>query len=231
MAHLASISPLPDQRRESNADDYFFSSLPVPAPFADNGSRRSSGVPESIQEMEENGTEKVAAAPLKNESMLGGGGGGSGSFLQVPQESYEKKDLLRVDTQHIERASSEQRPPFFQLTKASNERMPPPRVNVSADSATQQQQQVYMSEMMTIIDTDQPVFEDLVHDINTDLIYPLTGTPYFLQEKSSSDELPGEASDILSAISNEECSVGSEILDKPVETDPQGFVAEMIQVV
>lgn len=52
---------------------------------------------------------------------------------------------------------------------------------------------------------------------------------FFLsKEKTSSDEL---ASDILSAISNEECSVGSEILDKPLECDPQDFVAASIQVV
>lgn len=50
----------------------------------------------------------------------------------------------------------------------------------------------------------------------------------FFQERTSSDEL---ASDILSAISNEECSVGSEILDKPLECDPQDFVAASIQVV
>lgn len=53
--------------------------------------------------------------------------------------------------------------------------------------------------------------------------------PSSLQEKTSSDEL---ASDILSAISNEECSVGSEILDKPVESDLQDFVAaSILQVV
>jgi len=48
---------------------------------------------------------------------------------------------------------------------------------------------IYTSENITIIDTDA-------------------------QERSSSEELPGEASDVLSAISNEECSVTSEILDK-----------------
>lgn len=36
-----------------------------------------------------------------------------------------------------------------------------------------------------------------------------------LQEQSSSEEIGGEASDVLSAISNEECSVASEIFDKP----------------
>lgn len=52
--HLTCISPLPDLRRDS-MDDYFFNSLniPVPKQFADGGSRRSSGVPQSIKEKEE----------------------------------------------------------------------------------------------------------------------------------------------------------------------------------
>lgn len=64
---------------------------------------------------------------------------------------------------------------------------------------------VYTSDNMTIIDTDAP-------------------------DRSSSEDIPGEASDVLSAISNEECSVTSEILDKAPDVDPQGFVAEQIQV-
>lgn len=39
-----------------------------------------------------------------------------------------------------------------------------------------------------------------------------------------------EASDILSAISNEECSVTSEILDKNSSANSQIHAAEMIQV-
>lgn len=61
------------------------------------------------------------------------------------------------------------------------------------------------------------------------MVHDLSNMPtLFFQERTSSDEL---ASDILSAISNEECSVGSEILDKPLECDPQDFVAASIQVV
>lgn len=37
----------------------------------------------------------------------------------------------------------------------------------------------------------------------------------FQDQSASSDDLPGESSDILSALSNEECSVTSEILDPP----------------
>lgn len=50
------------------------------------------------------------------------------------------------------------------------------------------------------------------------------------QEKSSSDDVPGEASDVLSAISNEECSVNSEILDKQLDSLSQIHVADIIQV-
>lgn len=46
-ARLTCISPLPDVRRES-IDENFFNTLklPVPKQFADDGSRRNSGVPE-----------------------------------------------------------------------------------------------------------------------------------------------------------------------------------------
>ncbi|XP_055606025.1 diacylglycerol kinase eta-like isoform X2 [Uranotaenia lowii] len=65
---------------------------------------------------------------------------------------------------------------------------------------------MYFSENITIIDTDMP------------------------QERSSSDEAPGEASDVLSAISNEECSVTSEILDRPPEHhNSQLHIADLIQ--
>lgn len=55
------------------------------------------------------------------------------------------------------------------------------------------------------------------------------------QEQSVSDENGGEASDILSAISNEECSVTSEILDKNSSGNSQFsqshiHAAEIIQV-
>lgn len=51
-SRLTCISPLPDTRRDS-VDENFFNSINLPAPrqFAD--SRRSSGVPEVIQELEE----------------------------------------------------------------------------------------------------------------------------------------------------------------------------------
>lgn len=55
---------------------------------------------------------------------------------------------------------------------------------------------------------------------------------YFaLQEQSISDENAAEASDVLSAISNEECSVTSEILDKNSSGNSQIHAAEIIQVI
>lgn len=49
------------------------------------------------------------------------------------------------------------------------------------------------------------------------------------QERSSSDEIIGETSDIVSAISNEECSVASEILDQRASESYSVNVGEMIQ--
>ncbi|KAH8369382.1 hypothetical protein KR009_009242 [Drosophila setifemur] len=57
---------------------------------------------------------------------------------------------------------------------------------------TPNSQNVYTSASLTIIDTDAQT----------------------TTEQSSSDEMAGEASDVLSAISNEECSLASEIFDK-----------------
>lgn len=51
------LSPFPDDNRRSSMEDYFFNSvsLPVPKQFADAASRRSSGVTETIKEVEGNG--------------------------------------------------------------------------------------------------------------------------------------------------------------------------------
>lgn len=50
------------------------------------------------------------------------------------------------------------------------------------------------------------------------------------KDASNSDDNPGEASDVLSAMSNEECSIASEILDKHAESFPI-HVADIIQVI
>lgn len=62
---------------------------------------------------------------------------------------------------------------------------------------------IFTSDSYTIIDTD-------------------------VQDQRSSSDDQGEASDILSAISNEECSVTSEILDKPA--DFQSNATDILQV-
>lgn len=208
MNRLSCLSPLPDQRRDSSGEDFFFN-LPVPKQFADNGSRRSSGIPERIPELEENSMSCEVAR---------------GNTLMVPQV----KDFLKVEMTNIERNASEQRPPFS--SKCEGERPPMRSEKLSCCPMVVLESNILVGDTMNIIDTDQPVsaFEHYCRQYPLDSFTELIAS-YSLQEKTSSDEL---ASDILSAISNEECSVGSEILDKPVECDLQDFVAaSILQVV
>ncbi|XP_037923705.1 diacylglycerol kinase eta [Hermetia illucens] len=222
---LTCISPLPDLRRDSTDETYLSTiNLPVPKQFADGGaSRRSSGVPESIQEIEENGAHLETATgaltpPKENEPTTSSATPtmieskraiDSADFLAVPiypfqqhgeslnefrpMEVYER-DLLR---QLAAKKLTEMK--YSEEPKESSSQVPK-IVTPKQDRKSN----VYTSESMTIIDTD-PV------------------------EQSSSDEAHGEPSDILSAISNEECSVTSEILDKPSESYPQFHVADIIQ--
>lgn len=87
---------------------------------------------------------------------------------------------------------------------------------------------VYTSENMTIIDTDPPVSFQ-----RNRILLPLTHVNlikcYLSQERSSSDEVVGETSDVISAISNEECSVNSEILDQRASESYPMNVADIIQ--
>lgn len=130
MNRLSCLSPLPDQRRDSSGEDFFFN-LPVPKQFADNGSRRSSGVqPDRIPELEEN------SVSLDKELLP------RGNTLLVP----EIKD--------IERSTLEQRPPF--VSGYLHEERPPlkqerliPHVEVESN--------MLVGDTINIIDTDQPV--------------------------------------------------------------------------
>lgn len=247
---LTCISPLPDLRRDS-MDETFLSSLnlPVPRQFADNGSRRSSGVPESIKEIEESAStpqEKDTLSPSqlqpqtfffdrerfpsltksqhetieKHLEYLGisqgiscdetGINDNSGMIGLIPIEVYER-NLIRSTKLSQEKKQQDTETESDETAVTSNN-LPVPintesEQDTKSSSKTQNSQEkidnVYIGESMTIIDTDQP-------------------------ERSSSDDIPGEASDILSAISNEECSVTSDILDKPlVETFKPA--AEIIQ--
>ncbi|XP_055690695.1 diacylglycerol kinase eta isoform X3 [Lutzomyia longipalpis] len=201
MTHLSCISPLPDLRRDST-DEYFFNtvSLPVPKQFADNGSRRSSGIPESIQELEEASSHTEKLFPFCKADDGRRSSSTSPQTLKPPTIEI-KSEFLTVET-ITDHLSWEHRPSLDGAASVSQpvEPLIVPSIVIPDKSINN----VYMSENMTIIDTDAP-------------------------DKSSSDDIPGEASDVLSAISNEECSVTSEILDKNLDADPQGFVAEQIQ--
>ncbi|XP_043863129.1 diacylglycerol kinase eta isoform X4 [Drosophila mojavensis] len=236
-SRLTCISPLPDTRRDS-VDENFFNSINLPAPrqFAD--SRRSSGVPEVIQEMEE-GASGETVYRVGRLSLSGGANiDDAGNRLSPSSEAGEntpterKVDFLRVPimtSEPIVDPLSNYRPiEVFERTyymaremdkdkerTASgqvesekeeadvNEKSEPQEphralvhtcnLQVPGIVVTPQSQNVYTSENFTIIDTDAQT--------NT--------------EQSSSEDLGGEASDVLSAISNEECSVASEIFDKP----------------
>ncbi|XP_068156748.1 diacylglycerol kinase eta isoform X4 [Drosophila tropicalis] len=240
-SRLTCISPLPDTRRDS-VDENFFNSINLPAPrqFAD--SRRSSGV-EVIQEMEEgaNGETIYRMGRLSlsgganiddagNRLSPSGSDGGDNSpterkvdFLRVPIitgepivdplsdyrpiEVFERtyymaremdKDKERKDTDiDGEKESCLQEVDEEKEDNMVTEKQPALihtcNLQVPGIVVTPNSQNVYTSASLTIIDTDAQT--------NT--------------EQSSSDDLGGEASDVLSAISNEECSVASEIFDKP----------------
>lgn len=100
-SRLTCISPLPDTRRDS-VDENFFNSINLPAPrqFAD--SRRSSGVPEVIQEMEE-GASGETVYRVGRLSLSGGANiDDAGNRLSPSSEAGEntpterKVDFLRV---------------------------------------------------------------------------------------------------------------------------------------
>ncbi|XP_017960247.1 diacylglycerol kinase eta isoform X9 [Drosophila navojoa] len=247
-SRLTCISPLPDTRRDS-VDENFFNSINLPAPrqFAD--SRRSSGVPEVIQEMEE-GANGETVYRVGRLSLSGGANiDDAGNRLSPSNEAGEstpterKVDFLRVPimtSEPIVDPLSDYRPiEVFERTyymaremdkdkerTASgqvesekeeadiNEKSEPQEphralvhtcnLQVPGIVVTPQSQNVYTSESLTIIDTDAQT--------NT--------------EQSSSEDLGGEASDVMSAISNEECSVASEIFDKP---EPGHSLGDIIQ--
>ncbi|XP_036329541.1 diacylglycerol kinase eta-like isoform X1 [Rhagoletis pomonella] len=244
-SRLTCISPLPDTRRDSVDENFFNSiSLPVPRQFAD--SRRSSGVPEVIQEIEENGqnghTEivyRVGRLSLSGGAniddygnrlpMVGDGGDVSSpterkiDFLSVPiltgeqivdplsdyrpievfernyymsreldMEKKRKQSAISEDEHKNECDKEEQTVPEKVKELRFGDvacQLQVPNVAISLKAPN-----VYSSESITIIDTDVPT------------------------EQSSSEELPGgEASDVLSAIGDEECSVASEIFDRQPE--------------
>ncbi|KAG4078409.1 hypothetical protein HA402_013120 [Bradysia odoriphaga] len=251
--HLTCISPL-DLRRDS-MDEYFFNdlSLPVPRQFADGSSRRSSEV---IKEESVDGTEsstvdtsnvfpfckdnkkselkatnnitvdydsKVSLCRLEYVKYSATEQREDG-FGFIPFEVYER-NMLRNQQTISEQATATA--PSSSKSTASNNMLQVPQVvlpSLEIERPPPKHENVYVSDSITLIDTDPPVR----------LRYCCVNirafkSPYLLQEKSSSDEIPGEASDVLSAISNEECSVNSEILDKQLDSLSQIHVADIIQ--
>ncbi|XP_030373611.1 diacylglycerol kinase eta isoform X2 [Scaptodrosophila lebanonensis] len=242
-SRLTCISPLPETRRDS-VDENFFNSINLPAPrqFAD--SRRSSGVPEVIQEMEE-GANGETIYRMGRLSLSGGANIDDfgnrlspGSEGELNADTGERKvDFLRVPIitgEPIVDPLSDYRPievferTFYMTRELDKERKSGAEAGSDGNSLIEVEEKedntmtekctpqraaalssnlqvpgivvtpnnppnVYSSASLTIIDTDA-----------------LNNT----QEQSSSDDVPGEASDVLSAISNEECSVASEIFDK-----------------
>ncbi|EDW55274.1 GM10981 [Drosophila sechellia] len=247
-SRLTCISPLPDTRRDS-VDENFFNSINLPAPrqFAD--SRRSSGV-EVIQEIEE-GANGETVYRRSRMSLTGGANiddagnrlspcsdGGENTpterkldFLRVPihtgepivdplcdyrphevfernyymtremdkdkEKDKEKDKPVEIDIEKDTCVEKEGSMPEEKLVHTCN-------LQVPGVVVTPNPQNVYSSASITIIDTDAQT----------------------TTEQSSSDDLGGEASDVLSAISNEECSVASEIFDKQ---DAGQTVGDIIQ--
>lgn len=173
---VSNLSPLPDQRR-SSMDEYFFNSvnLPVPKQFADAASRRSSGIPEPIQEEEGNGhsTRIDTKCNIESEYNYDVGYLCSSDDMNcesaVPYEVYER-NLLRSTTMQqcstiYERDKSEesittikqntttytlQVPTISMSDVDAMERVPITETIISGEN-------VYTSENMTIIDTDHVV--------------------------------------------------------------------------
>lgn len=180
---LTCISPLPDLRRDS-MDENFLNTLniPVPKQFADGSSRRSSGVPESIQEMEENGANgdvlltKIEIDYRDRDRKLEFLGNNShhqshtcssitieqrdndGLMGFIPMEVYER-NLFRTTKQNMMNNKLDDHPE--ELTSKSNEKnsscfhVPELIVPVLIDKPSIDN--VYTSDSMTIIDTDQQV--------------------------------------------------------------------------
>nr|NP_001246971.1 uncharacterized protein Dmel_CG34384, isoform E [Drosophila melanogaster]AFH06290.1 uncharacterized protein Dmel_CG34384, isoform E [Drosophila melanogaster] len=247
-SRLTCISPLPDTRRDS-VDENFFNSINLPAPrqFAD--SRRSSGV-EVIQEIEEGANGETVYR--KSRMSLTGGANidDAGNRLSPCSDAGEntpterKVDFLRVPIhtgEPIVDPLCDYRPhEVFERTyymtremdkgkEKDKEKDKPVEIDKEKDTCVEKEgsmpaeklvhtcnlqvpgvvvtpnpQNVYSSASITIIDTDAQT----------------------TTEQSSSDDLGGEASDVLSAISNEECSVASEIFDKQ---DAGQTVGDIIQ--
>lgn len=161
----------PEQRRSSMDETFLHSiNLPVPKQFADASSRRSSGIPEAIQEEEGNGLHADEDVKIeKNEQMeynydvgylnLTHENGDTESC--VPIEVYERNRLRSSYQSTVEFSSAQSSMGALTQNVESNtlqvptlslcdvefmERSPPTAMNAIGN--------VYVSDSMTIIDTD-----------------------------------------------------------------------------
>lgn len=177
---VSNLSPLPDQRRGS-MDEYFFNSLslPVPKQFADAASRRSSGAPEPILEEEGNGHSTLHSptkAGIETEYNYDVGylcpSDDANCESAVPYEVYERNLLRAANMQqnqsNVESFSSTKTQysessliSNQQTTTAAVHMLQVPTISMSDVDMMERNltnsDNVYTSDNMTIIDTDQVV--------------------------------------------------------------------------
>lgn len=160
-----------------------------------------------------------------------------------PVEIYERNLLRNLQQQQRQQMLRNEQSPYTttasideEVTIVSNSLQIPVIALSAMEKPPVTKDNVYTSDNMTIIDTDFPVSKGrftiklTILSIKA-LLFFHTHILFHLQERSSSDEIIGDASDIISAISNEEYSVNSEILDQkfsPCESYPVN-VGEIIQ--
>lgn len=249
---LTCISPLPDIRRDS-VDEQFLNTLNLPAPkeFADPNSRRCSAAqPTLIEENEDStGSGKTTIRTALDTSSL------KMTFLSdsvattaptsVTLENDTKPILFDFDLEKakaysvvdgnsnlglptmndgdyigftpievLERNLLRQQKMNPLITNSDNS-LQVPLINVMDGLERLPIENVYVSDNITIIDIDAMQGPKFTHE-----------NPQPQQHSSSDEQLPGEASDLLSTISNEECSVKSEILDRPSESSQ---IADIMQ--
>lgn len=233
-SHLMCLSPLPDVRRNSEFENFWNSlSLPAPKEFADPNSRKNSiqqemtekgsevretstNITQHLEKIEETKKHSKANTYLSPENIIEHMGFGykppdlkttgmqSSSAsndinLLQPVEVYERNLLRTLQEKQLNDKLED-----ALALKSNNNTLQVPNINILDNRPIQINENVIVSENLCIVEIDH-------------------------LEKSSSDEMPGEASDLLSTISNEECSVKSEILDRRFSDTSQLNVYDLIQ--
>lgn len=222
------ISPLPDTRRDS-VDENFLATLSLPAPkqFAD--SRRSSAVPDIVEENEDssNGSEKTVkleddASKATRLTHLSDSMATTAptSITLEPDIKPTKFDFNVTEARAYSDSgdySGFQPVEIFErnlLRTLQEKTLNDKKLASKASNETHLSPNSLEIPTMTFDNLERPPDRDVV----------------IQHEKSSSEEMPEEASDLLSTISNEEvCSVRSEILDRRPSETSQINIAEVIQ--